>query len=263
MAPSRPPAFAAATDTREVAENNSTSTVVATVTATDPDGEGLTYTLSGRDAAAFTVANPAAGGLRANVQFDYEARGSYEVVVTATDGDGLQGTLVLVVNVENINEAPVIAGDGPVSVPEARRAVAIYTADDPEGVTVGWSLDGVDAGLFSIDGGGLSFESPPDFEAPADSDGDNDYSVTVEATDGPNTSRLDVTVTVTDINENRPPPGIGGTGFGGGGGSGRGPRSGLSAERVGGGRALGVGCVGRCVGVSCRSCIILVALVLI
>ena len=196
---------------------------VAAFTADDPDdGDTVSWDLAGADAGLFSVVG---GTVSFMTPPDYDNpadRGrdnSYELVVRATDGGGLQGTLEVVVNVDNVNEPPEIAGDAAVSVPEPRRTVAAYTADDPEGVTVGWSLDGADAGLFSIDGGMLSLESPPDFETPADSDRDNDYLVTVEATDGPNTSKLDVTVTVTDINENRPQPGIGG----GGGGSGAPP----------------------------------------
>ena len=69
-----------------------------------------------------------------------------------------------------------------------------------------FGLHGADRGLFSIDGGVLSFKSPPDFDAPADSDGDNDHQVAVEVTDGVHTIRLDVTVTVTDVGERRRPP---------------------------------------------------------
>ncbi len=53
--PSQPPTFPAATDTQAVAENSSRSTVVATVEATDPDGDSMTYTLSGPDAETFDI----------------------------------------------------------------------------------------------------------------------------------------------------------------------------------------------------------------
>ena len=51
-APPSPPAFAAATATREVAENHADEADVdPAVTATDPNGDPLTYSLSGTDAA--------------------------------------------------------------------------------------------------------------------------------------------------------------------------------------------------------------------
>ena len=66
---------------------------------------------------------------------------------------------------------------------------------------VAWTLSGDDAGDFSIGNGELTFNTPPDREAPADADTDNVYLVTVEASAGGNTAALDVTVTVTEVNE--------------------------------------------------------------
>ena len=47
-------------------------------------------------------------------------------------------------------------------------SVAVYTATDPEQEDVVWSLDGPDKDTFSIDGGVLSFKSPPDYEDASD-----------------------------------------------------------------------------------------------
>ena len=200
---------------------------VATFTATDPDiGDTVSWDLGGPDAALFTVGG---GVLSFKKPPDYDKQASrdrdnsYAVVVKATDDGGSEGTLSVAVNVDDVNEAPTITGPAEVSVPAQRRAVATYTADDPENVTVGWSLGGPDADLFSLDGGVLSFKNPPDFDG-ADP-GDNEHHVTVEATDGVNTSRLAVTVTVTDASEVRPQPSSGGgfsgtSGSSGGGGGG-------------------------------------------
>ena len=205
VVPSRPPAFAAATDTREVAENNSTSTVVATATATDPDGERLTYTLSGRDAAAFTVANPAAGGLRADVQFDHEARRSYEVVVTATDPYGLSDSVTLTITITDVDEAPEVTGPAQVTIEEnSIDYVGRYTATDPEGESTVWDdLSGPDRSHFELTAAGdLSFTATPDFEARDDDNRDNRYEVTLGASDdSPLTGALGVTVTVENVNE--------------------------------------------------------------
>ena len=193
---------------------------VATFTASDPDdGDTVIWDLAGADGGLFSIDGGVVSFKKAPDHDKPSDRGrdnSYAIVVRATDGGGLQRTLDLAVNVANVNEPPEIAGPVEVSVPQRRRAVAAYTADDPEGVTVGWSLAGADGGLFSIDGGRLSFKSPPDF----DSGGDNEHQVTLEATDGANTSRLAVTVTVTDVDEHRPPPVNPGGGGGGGGGGG-------------------------------------------
>ena len=62
-------------------------------------------------------------------------------------------------------------------------------------------MTGSDSDDFSIDGGVLTFNSPPDHENPADASTDNNYLVTVNASDGTHTDTMTVTVTVTDVNE--------------------------------------------------------------
>ena len=59
------------------------------------------------------------------------------------------------------------AQDGPIEYPErGTDPVATYTASDPEGASVRWSLGGVDAGDFTIENGVLSFAKTPDYESP-------------------------------------------------------------------------------------------------
>ena len=65
-----------------------------------------------------------------------------------------------------------------------------------------WSLSGADSGDFKISSSGvLTFESDPNFEAPADANRDNVYEVTAQASDGVNTGTLDITVTVGNVEE--------------------------------------------------------------
>ena len=88
-------------------------------------------------------------------------------------------------------------------------AVAFFSATSPEGDEVGVSLQGVDGGDFTIDGGVLRFKSGPDFERATDDDRDNEYNVTVRATDvrpagakgAAPTSKLAVVVKVTNVDE--------------------------------------------------------------
>ena len=67
VVPSLPPEFPSETVTQGVSENTSTVTIIATVVATDPDGETLTYKLSGPDAASFIIPNASAGELSSTV----------------------------------------------------------------------------------------------------------------------------------------------------------------------------------------------------
>ena len=78
------------------------------------------------------------------------------------------------------------AQDAAIEYPEnGTGAVATYTATDPEGAMVRWSLDGTDAGDFMIENGVLSFKKSPDFETPKGGSAgmSNTYTVMVKATD--------------------------------------------------------------------------------
>ena len=201
------PAFAAATATRSVSEDAPVGSAVGDpVTATDTDADDvLTYTLSGTDAESFSI-GMASGQLRTKAALDHDTKASYTVVVTAADPSGLFDTITVTISVTDQNEPPVISGKASVYYAEGRTdTVAIYTATDPENGQITWSLAGDDSGDFLISSTGvLTFNTPPDSENPADADTNNVYLVTVQASDGTNTSALDVTVTVTD--EADPPP---------------------------------------------------------
>ena len=97
-------------------------------------------------------------------------------------------------------------GDNAFCYPENDTApVATFTAVDPEGKAIVWSLAGDDAGDFSIVNGVLSFEEPPDFEDPQGGSGNDSttYSVTVQASDGgaDTTATEMLTVEVTNVEE--------------------------------------------------------------
>ena len=88
-------------------------------------------------------------------------------------------------------------------------AVATFTAVDPEGESIVWSLAaGGDMEDFKIDNGVLRFKSSPDFEAPTGggaNNTENTYTVTVQASDGRGgADAMDtemVTVMVTNVDE--------------------------------------------------------------
>ena len=80
-------------------------------------------------------------------------------------------------------------------------AVATYMASGPDASMATWTLEGDDAGQFSITNGMLMFMNAPDYEMPMDMGGDNMYMVTVMADDGTYMATQDVTVTVTNVDE--------------------------------------------------------------
>ena len=186
------------------AEND--TTIVATYSATDPDGDGVTWSVAGTDAARLSISED--GELSFRSPPDYEAPNDanadnvYEVTVRASDGN-LVSTLDVEVTVTGVNESGIVTGLSSIEYAEnATATVATYSSTDPDGDGVTWSVAGTDAARLSIsEDGELSFRSPPDYEAPNDANADNVYEVTVRASDANLASTLDVEVTVTDMNE--------------------------------------------------------------
>ncbi len=208
------PSFADATAMRSVAENTVAGRNIGSrVAATDSDGDTLTYTLTTGDA-TFDI-NATTGQLLTEAALNYEMTTSYTVVIGVSDGKDSNDeadmaeddSIIVTVNVTNVDEPPVISGDKTITVAENHDAtLETYAAADPEGATtptITWALAGADAGDFEIsDMGALSFDPPPDYDMPADAaPSDNVYFVTVQALQGTSTGSLAVTVTVTGVNE--------------------------------------------------------------
>lgn len=207
-----PPAFTS--PAAFVADENQTA--VATVTASDADGDSLSFAISGgADAARFAI-NAATGALSFLAAPDFEAPTDsngdniYQVSVRVTDSTGAQATQTIAVTVNDVvetppNQAPVITSAASVNAAENQAIAADVQATDANGDTLTYAIvAGADAALFTIDSatGVLSFIAAPNFEAPADGDADNAYQVLVSVSDGiapPVTQAL--TITVTNVNE--------------------------------------------------------------
>ena len=178
---------------------------VATYAAVEPASDQIAWSLAGDDGDLFSIDN---GILSFDNPPDYEAPAdsdednAYVVTVQANDGTD-SASLDVTINVTDVNEAPTLAGS-PDTVgydEQGTRSVATYTATDPEGDDLHWSLSGSDADDFSIEAGVLSFSSAPNYEEPSDSDKDNVYDVTVKVSDGTYSDAADVSVTVNDVQE--------------------------------------------------------------
>ena len=192
-------------DTISVDENPA-SFIVGYYSAYDPDGDDITWSLSGTDGGDFTIDQTGALSFRSNPNYESPAdsnRNNEYLVTVRARGGSPTTTLAVTVTVTDVtNEAPVVTGNKTPSFAENRTGtVATYSARDEEGDAITWSLGGDDAGDFTITNGALSFAADPNYEAPADADSDNIYKVTVRAGDGVNTGALDVAVSVTDAND--------------------------------------------------------------
>ena len=103
----RPPVFGDGdSTTRSVAENSAAGTNVGdAVTATDADGDALTYSLSG--SSAFTIDSGSGQiAVASGATLDYETTSSYSVTVTANDGKGDTEAIAVTINVTDVDEPP-------------------------------------------------------------------------------------------------------------------------------------------------------------
>ena len=189
---------------RKVAENTEAGQSIGSpVSADDEDGDLPIYSLGGEDAEFFGISRTT-GQLMTKASLNYEARRSYEVIVIATDPSGASDSIHVTINVTDVHDPVTITGDRSVRYAEnGTGPVASYSAFDEEGHAIEWSLSGPDSDLLAIDGGVLTFRTPPNYEIPESASTSsqlaarNVYRVTIRAAGG----TRGVTVTVTDVDE--------------------------------------------------------------
>jgi len=212
-----PAEFAGTRTTRGIPENAPAGADIGDpVSARDDEGDTLTYSL--RRGTNILEINSATGQLQTKFAFDHELASRYFATVAVHDGKasdgtestGIDDTIDVTIEIEDVDEPPVVTGSETRRVRENTTAVATYSASDPESATTTftWSLAGNDAGDFAISSSGvLTFDPAPNFEVPTDTGGDNTYNVTVRATDdsateaAAMTGEFEVAVTVLPVDE--------------------------------------------------------------
>ncbi len=130
------------TGERTVPEDSRAGAIIgAPVAADDPENDGLTYTLSGTDAGAFTIV-ATTGQIRVQDDLDFEMKASYSVTVEVHDGrDGMgsastavDDTQAVTITVENVEEPGTITLTTDTGTIQARAEVTAALEDD-DGVT--------------------------------------------------------------------------------------------------------------------------------
>ena len=202
--PNRAPVYTDSSKTFSVDENTASATNIGKpLTATDPDGDTLEYSLgSGGDDANFAI-DSKTGQLKTKGDLDHETKDSYSVTVTAADPSGLTDTIAVTINVTGVNEAPFYTGSGVTLEVDENTAPATdigsaVTATDPDGDTLEYALGGTDSGHFAIvaSSGQLKTSGALNHENKAS------YAVTVTAEDPSGLlADIAVTINVTDVNE--------------------------------------------------------------
>ena len=200
LAPNQAPTFPSTEDgARSVAENTRANVDIGDpVAATDVDGDTLTYSLSGTDAASFTI-NTSTGQLRTQAALDHETKDSYSVTVSVHDGTPdttVDATINVTITVTDVNEVPTF-DDGTSTTrsvaentPRDQAVGVPVAATDPDTATyadLSYRLSGTDAGVFLIDSdtGQVQTREPLDYETK------RSYQVTVHVRDGKNAAGMD------------------------------------------------------------------------
>ena len=190
--------------TRSIAENTTSGVNIGSaVSATDADNDTLTYGLTGTDASVFSIDN-SNGQLQTSNSLDYETKSSYSVTVTVSDVNGGSDSIVVTINVTDVNEAPVFS-DGTTTTRAIAENVganinigtAVKATDPDTDDSLTYTLGGTDAALFAIDDktGQLKTKSALDYETKTS------YTVTVSVSDGSLENDITVTINVKDLDE--------------------------------------------------------------
>lgn len=182
-----------------VAENDVTAAVID-VNASDPDGDNMTFSLSGTGSDDFLI-NSATGLVTLNRALNYEIQELYSLTVRVSDGAGGVAFASLTVITVNQNDPPVILG-GPytANVEESLNAgTTVYKAavfDEDSSDTPSFSISGTNSDHFAISSAGIVTTTQAlDYESITS------YTLIVSVSDGSASMNTTLTITVVDTND--------------------------------------------------------------
>ena len=198
--------FSDALGDTSLSENSNYTSIVLSLIGDTFVGD-LTYSLSGIDAALFSV-NSSTGVVMMDAKdyetpLDSDANNIYNYTINATDEDGNNAYRNIAVSVQN--EVSEIGGitdrDNYENWNYASRTPTI-TENPPSGF-VAYTLSGSDADHFSVNGTtGVVTMIAQNFESVLDSNADNKYDYTLVRTDSANNiATKDITITILNVNE--------------------------------------------------------------
>lgn len=176
----------------------------------DVDGDNLSFSLTGVDAAVFTISNNI---VSFNGQPDYEnpldsdQDNIYLLNVVASDGNLTSTSPDFSVTILNINDNDPVFIDLSESVEVTNGQINVFdvTTNDADGDEVSLTVLGTDGALFEITNTNtLSFIVAPDYSNPADEDGDNIYKINLRASDGER-DLISNEISITVLEVNNPP----------------------------------------------------------
>ena len=180
-----------------VAESVAIGAVIGTVNATDPEGNSVTYSLSGTGSDNFSV--DANGNITVINSLDYESASAYELTLVVDDGT-YAATETLTISVADVNEAPSLSTSVAFNAFQENTAtgttIATSSVTDPEAGAITYSLSGTGSENFAVSSDGtVTLANSLDYETATA------YEITLTANDGANSVSQTITVNVGDINE--------------------------------------------------------------
>lgn len=182
-----------------VVENDVTATVID-VNAADPDGNNITYTLSGTGSDDFLI-NSATGRITLSAPLNYELQAVYSLTVRVSDGIGGVAAASLTVIAVNQNDAPVILGAPyTTSIEESLNAGSIVyevaVSDEDVSDSFTFTLSGTNSNHFAISAAGIITTAQIlDYETVSS------YTLIIAVSDGTENVNTTLTVYVVDTND--------------------------------------------------------------
>ena len=197
----QPPAFSSNTASRNVNENELSGTDVgAVVTATDPENNTISYSITGSNPGNFNI-DSSSGQIETGQLLNHEATDSYTITVRASATGG-SDTISVTITVDDVNEAPAFASSSysrsvNENVSTGSNVGTAITAADPEGDTLSYALSGTGNADFAVSNSGqITTAASINYEAR------NAYSLTLTVTDTASlTDTATVNISVTNVLE--------------------------------------------------------------
>jgi len=180
----------------DLSNNEGDPVSLSLATGSDPDGQGLVYSIESMTPLPSGLNMDEAGNVTGTI--DYEAAGSYTVMVIATDPENATSSMSFTWTVGNTNQSP---SQGTLSDQTSSEgdsvSLSLATGSDPDGQSLAYSLF-ISTPLPS----GLSMDADGNVTGTIDYTAAGTYTVTVIATDPENaTSSASFTWTVYNTNQ--------------------------------------------------------------
>ncbi|WP_029917607.1 putative Ig domain-containing protein [Pelobacter seleniigenes] len=167
------------------------SLLAFSISASDADGDSLSYTASGLPSGASFNSSTRTFSWTPN----YTSAGSYTVIFGVNDGSATDNETVTI-TVSNVNQAPVLNSIGTKTVAEGSSLAFTVSASDVDGDSLSYSASGLPAGA-SFNSSTRTFSWTPEF---AETENTRIFAVVFAASDGRAEDSELVTINVTNVN---------------------------------------------------------------